>query len=470
MAIIHFINRPRSQTIKGMFFVLRYTMQNKKTVDEQGQKFVTGVNCTPASAHTEFMNTKKLYRKTDGRMYYHFVQSFSVGEDISPEKAHEIALRFASETEKFKGFEIVVSTHVDRDHIHSHFVLNSVNVQTGKKFHISKNEVDQLMHESDKLCMEYQLPVLEPNPKSKPKSKRIKSMSDREYRIAAKGQSWKIQLEAVICNAMQSAVSKEHFIELMELEGYQVKWTAERKNITYTTPDGQRCRDNKLHLEKFLKENMEDEFSIREEITAGTDHPGTADDPIGEYGTALRGGYGAELESNDPDTESADRFTVGATENAERGLKRAQRSTADPDHEGRDRGLSETTAGRTGTVYGGSQRSDNGIPKSNETGHIPDQFGAGYSDEKRRITGWEDEREFFKLSLAGAEVDEEIYEEAVLDCNDSVHLPDDFGIDALYLAGSLATVIDNRHHGEDCTTTKKPKRQRKNGQIQGPSL
>lgn len=322
------------------------------------------------------------------------------------------------------------------------------------------------MRESDRLCMEYQLPIID----LKPKSKRTKSMSDREYRSAAKGQSWKIQLEAVISNAMQYAVSKEHFIELMELEGYQVRWMAERKNITYTTPDGQRCRDNKLHLEKFLKENMEDEFSIREAFAAGTDCPSTAEYSDGELRTALRGGYGAELESDDPDAESTDRIAVRASENTGRGLKRAQRSTADPYHEGRDRGLSETAAGRAGAVYGGSQRSDNGIPESDEAGGIPNQFETGHSDEERRITGWEDERELFKLSFAGAEVDEELYEEAVLDSDDSVHLPDGFGIDAIYLAGSLATVIDNRHHGEDCTTTKKPKRQRKNGQIQGPSL
>lgn len=466
MAIIHFINRPRSQTSKGMFFVLRYTMQNKKTVDEQGRKFVTGVNCTPASAHTEFMNTKKLYRKTDGRMYYHFVQSFSVGEDISPEKAHEIALRFASETEKFKDFEIVVSTHIDRDHIHSHFVLNSVNAQTGKKFHISKNEVDQLMHESDKLCTEYQLPVLQP----KPKSKRTKSMSDREYRIAAKGQSWKIQLEAVISNAMQYAVSKEHFIELMELEGYQVKWTAERKNITYTTPDGQRCRDNKLHLEKFLKENMEDEFNIREKISAGNDRSGTADDPVGEYGTALRGGYGAELESHDPDTESADRFTVGAAENADRGLIRDQGGIGDSGHEGRDRGLSETTAGRTEAVHGEYQPNDNGISESNEGGGRQDTLGTGNSGGGDGNTGWEAEREIFRQSLIRAETDEPAYENPVWDRGDSFHPTADLAMDALSLAASLSRIIDDRKPRKDCTTMKKPKRQRKNGQIQGPGM
>lgn len=117
MAIVHFVNYKKPQTSSGMLFVLRYTMQDKKTVADDGQKYVTGVNCTPQSAYTEFNNTKRLYGKTDGRLFYHFVQSFSVDENISPQTAHEIAVRFAEKTEMFNGFEIVVSTHCDRGHI-----------------------------------------------------------------------------------------------------------------------------------------------------------------------------------------------------------------------------------------------------------------------------------------------------------------------------------------------------------------
>ena len=232
-----------------MLFVLRYTMQDKKTVGDDGQKHVSGVNCTPISAYTEFNNTKKLYNKTDGRLYYHFVQSFSVNENISPQTAHEIALRFAEESNLFHEYEIVVSTHLDRDHIHSHFVMNSVNAETGKKFHINEKDIQELMKISDNICLEYGLSVIEPTPKSQ----RAKPMSDREYRSAEKGQSWKIRLEATISNAMEIASTKEHFIMLMEAEGYGVKWTDTRKNITYTTPEGKSCRDNKLHYKKIFK-------------------------------------------------------------------------------------------------------------------------------------------------------------------------------------------------------------------------
>ncbi len=211
MAILHFVNSKTKQTSRGMLFVLRYTMQDKKTIAADGNKYVTGINCTPMFAYTEFNNTKKLYGKTDGRLYYHFVQSFSVNENISQQTAHEIALRFAEEAKLLHGYEIVVSTHSDRDHIHSHFVLNSVNAETGKKFHISEKDVETLMQVSDSICREYGVSVIAPVPKSE----RAKPMSDREYRSAENGQSWKIRLEAVISNTMQMSSSKEHFIMLM---------------------------------------------------------------------------------------------------------------------------------------------------------------------------------------------------------------------------------------------------------------
>ena len=75
MAIVHFVNRPRSQTKAGMLFVLRYCISDKKTVDADGEKYVSGINCVPQSAYAEFISTKKIFGKNDGRQYYHFVIS-----------------------------------------------------------------------------------------------------------------------------------------------------------------------------------------------------------------------------------------------------------------------------------------------------------------------------------------------------------------------------------------------------------
>lgn len=246
------------QSRQGLASILAYCKQDKKTLYD-GRKLVSGVNCVAESAFNEMMNTKIQYRKTDGRMYYHLFQSFHPDEPITPETAHEIALKFAQE--QFKGYEVLVATHIDREHIHSHFILNSVSAETGLKYHPDKNEIQRLRDYSDNLCRKYGLSVVIP------KQPKVKQMSAREYRSADKGQSWKLQLAIAVDEAMKYATSKEHFISLMENEGYEVKWTAERKSITYTTPNGMKCRDNKLHEEKYLKENMENEFRIREEIT-----------------------------------------------------------------------------------------------------------------------------------------------------------------------------------------------------------
>ena len=210
-----------------------------------GRKLVTGINCVAQSAFNEMVNTKLQYRKTGGRQYYHIMQSFHPDEPITPETAHEIALRFAEEN--FPGYEVLVATHVDRHHIHSHFVVNSVNAETGLKFHSDNHEIQRLRDASDKLCLEYGFSV------AVPKSKKVKGMSTAEYHVAEKGQSWKLDLAIAIDEAMRYAVSKEHFIELMEMEGYKVKWKDTHKYITYTCPNGKPCRDIRLHEEKYLK-------------------------------------------------------------------------------------------------------------------------------------------------------------------------------------------------------------------------
>ena len=453
MAIIHFINRPKSQTSDGLFFVLRYTMQDKKTVTEDGVKYVSGVNCTPQSAYTEFNNTKKLFGKTEGRQYYHFVQSFSVDENISPETAHEIALRFAEETEKFSGFEIVVSTHCDRDHIHSHFVMNSVNSETGKKFHISEREIEMLMRVSDNICREYGLSVIEP----KPKNERAKPMSDREYRSAVKGESWKIQLEAVISNAMQTAVSKEHFIMLMEAEGYGVKWTDARKNITYTTPEGKACRDSKLHYQKFLKESMEYEFKIRQEICRRINYTGTE--------TADRGGNRNPLCVGDRDELEV--FDFGA-EFPDRDIKFNYRDFADPyDQEGND-GLYESPVGGAYGIHRGDQSGDRGVSGfDDESGG--EYVGGNKTDPYRdRETGWESERRLFEQALFGGGSNAEAYGQNVLGVPGAFGGTLDIGIGAAYLVGNLGNIIDEDTPVEDCTTKYYPAERKKNhGPVMG---
>ncbi len=114
MAIVTSVNRPRGQTRGGMRAVLQYVMKEKKTAD-QDRHLVTGASCQADSCCTEFISIKPQYGKGSGRIYYHFVQSFHPEEPVTPELVHQR-----------KDYEVIVATHTDREHIHSHFIVNSV--------------------------------------------------------------------------------------------------------------------------------------------------------------------------------------------------------------------------------------------------------------------------------------------------------------------------------------------------------
>ena len=257
MAIVHFVNYKRgTQSRAAMRGVMCYVMQERKTAWEDGP-LVSGINCQPQSVYDDFLNTKLLYHKDGGVMFYHMVQSFPKGAAVDPRQAHEAARRLA---EYFDGCEVLVCTHIDREHIHSHCVINSVNFETGKKLHMAKEQLQELMRRNDAICLEMGLPVFEAT------TQPTRGMGGAEYHTALKGQSWKLRLMNTIDECMKYAADKDAFISLMESEGYAVRWESGRKYITYTTPDGMRCRDNKLHEEKYCKEAMEHEFRIRAEL------------------------------------------------------------------------------------------------------------------------------------------------------------------------------------------------------------
>ena len=287
--------------------VMRYTMQEKKTLWD-GQRLVTGVNCQPESVYDEFMTTKRLYRKTDGVMFYHMVQSFPKGEAVDPVTAHAAALRLA---EYYEGYEVLVCTHTDRDHIHSHFLINSVNFDTGRKLHIAKEQLQELRQRNDQVCMEFSLPAF----KAKDTRKKTKTMTTGEYHAAARGESRKLRLMNVIDDCMRHAHSREEFIALMESEGYKVRWEKNRRNITYTAPSGWQCRDRMLFGDKYLKENMEHEFRIREEAVYGRAH---GEEPSRTYDTEHGGreytSAGGSAKHRDPVSDAGGAGQAGATD------------------------------------------------------------------------------------------------------------------------------------------------------------
>ena len=268
--------------------VMRYVSQTSKTLWD-GQQLVSGIGCQPETAFDEFLSTKLLHRKDGGVMFYHMVQSFPKCADIDPCAAHEAARRLAG---YFEGCEVLVCTHTDREHIHSHCIINSVNFETGRKVHMADEQIQELRVRNDQICEELGLPKFQ-----RDEHRQSRGMSNAEYYTASKGESWKFELMRVIDDCMRYAGNREEFLALLRAEGDDATWTDSRKNITYVTPDGRKCRDSKLHMEKYLKENMEAEFGYRTENdnTRNVDAAQKADGRGATAGTQ-RDGHGAELE------------------------------------------------------------------------------------------------------------------------------------------------------------------------------
>ena len=253
----------KTQTAAAMKRVINYVMQDKKTVyeDDNGNrhKLVSGQNCLAESGYHEFMATKRRFHKTTGVYYKQYVQSFKPDCGATPEQIHQIGLEMA---EAFEGFEVVVATHIDRDHWHNHFVVNSVNSETGLKIQINENGLEELRRKSDEICKRHGLEVLAPYQKPKQRT-----MNGREYHAAIRGKSKKLKLMNAIDLAVARSRSKKRFIEEMKKLGYGVKWIDRYKYITYTTPDGMKIRDNRLFENKYLKTNMEELFAYEYERT-----------------------------------------------------------------------------------------------------------------------------------------------------------------------------------------------------------
>ena len=323
-----------TQTRGCMKGVMRYVSQTSKTLWD-GQQLVSGIGCQLETAFDEFLSTKLLHHKDGGVMFYHMVQSFPKGADVDPRTAHEAARKLAG---YFEGCEVLVCTHVDREHIHSHCIINSVNFETGKKVHMADEQIQELRVRNDQICAELGLPKFQ-----RDEHRQSHGMSNAEYYTAVKGESWKFELMRVIDDCMRCAGNREEFLALLRAEGYDATWTDSRKNITYTTPDGRKCRDNRLHIEKYLKENMEAEFGYRTENdnTRNVDSAQKADGR-GTTAGAERDGHGAELERAARNAGQA----VSAADAVERRSENAHdetRGAGIPDRDANERGRSRET-------------------------------------------------------------------------------------------------------------------------------
>ena len=159
MAICSFIKETK-QTAGAMKGVMHYVSQDQKTLGKDATRYLTGGNCGAKLAYQSFMATKNLYGKAHDTFFYQYVQSFSPQEQIAPAEAHRIALELAEKF--FPGCEVLVATHLDTDHLHSHFIVNSVQPDTGRKLHFTPRTLEKMRMVSDQICREHGLSTLKP--------------------------------------------------------------------------------------------------------------------------------------------------------------------------------------------------------------------------------------------------------------------------------------------------------------------
>ena len=371
MAVVESIPE-KNQTPSAQKGVLDYCMQPSKTFDEDEQlAYISGYNCIPEQAKESFLATQKIFgHEPDGVRFYHFVQSFKIGEDISPQEANEIGMELAK---IFENREVIVATHIDKDHLHNHIVVCSYDLESGLKLHYNQFFLSDLRQKSDEICQAHGLKVLQkynPNVKSQ-------RLGPKEYRAAMNGNSWKMALRVAIDFCMTRATNKDEFQREMKKLGYDMVWTPERKYITYICPtqNGKECRvrDIKLNDEKYLKENMEHEFRIRTELygqAQGTEYSSGTARSDRRNSTGADGGTG--------DSDGADQ---------RRGMDDAQRSGAQN---------GGSVSGAVGTESGSVERGEQ-IHREDDEGSRGAERGDGNSsaqgDEGSGRTGWESERE-----------------------------------------------------------------------------
>ena len=247
MAIIKAINSKAS-----LARVINYITKEGKT----DKTLIGGYNCRGTHALFEMKATKKMWRKQGGRQYKHFIQSFSPDENITLAEAHEIAAELAASWSKLSGYEVCFATHYDRNHIHTHLVVNSVSFLNGKKFTYSKRDLQNFKDISDRILQSRGLTICQP-------SKNITSYNRHTYEQICKGESWLADIAIAILTAKQTAKSKAEFISLLAAQQISVKWEDSRKYITFTNKDGKKVRNKKLteiFKEDFTKEGLLNDF------------------------------------------------------------------------------------------------------------------------------------------------------------------------------------------------------------------
>lgn len=202
--------------------VIRYAVNSEKTQETDSEdgaplhRFVSGINCSPATARDEMLAVKKRFGKEDGTVAYHGYQSFAPGE-ATPELAHEIGVKLATRLWGDR-YQVIVATHLDKEnHLHNHFVLNTVSFVDGIKYHRTKKDYHDMQTVSDELCREYRLSVIE-NPQYGKAKQYGEWRAEQEQRP-----TWRGLIRADMDEAIRQSMTERQFFDALRKKGYAVK-------------------------------------------------------------------------------------------------------------------------------------------------------------------------------------------------------------------------------------------------------
>lgn len=214
---------------------------------------IEGYNLDTYDPITDMRLTQKLYNKTTGRTYMHYVQSFAPEEKITPKEALQIAMETIEHSHLFDGFEVLAATHTDTDHVHTHIIVNSVSFENGRKYHQTKRELRDLKKTSDEICQEHCLTITQQGKTFTGKEREETSpWTHAAYRQlqkaeAGKADSYIWRIGAAVLDAKDQATNRQEFISFLEERNIAVRWT-NRKYIVFVDLDSKAAGKTKYEV------------------------------------------------------------------------------------------------------------------------------------------------------------------------------------------------------------------------------
>ena len=230
---------------------IAYILNPEKT-DEK--LLVSSYGCASETAAREFEWTRKIAEQKGMNpvriIARHVIQSFEIGE-VTPELAHEIGKQFADEILGGK-YEYVLTTHIDKDHVHNHLIFNAVDFVDYHAYKSYKRIYYDMREVSDRLCKENGLSVIPPS--------QNKGMSYKEYTEAKRGTSWKQKLKQTIDRLVITAKDYDDFLRLMQEAGYEIK---PGKYISFRAEGQERFTRSKTIGENYTEERIKERIAGR---------------------------------------------------------------------------------------------------------------------------------------------------------------------------------------------------------------